>query len=62
MMLKHRIKHIKGSLPEFQLVSEEAPDLLLGEIQRRYFLAYEQGMRYLIFYIYTSVVEREHYF
>jgi len=31
-MLKHRIKHMKASLPEFQLVSEQAPYLLLGEI------------------------------
>jgi len=51
-MLKHRIKHLKASLPEFQLVSNKAPYLLLDEIQRRYFLAYEQGMRYLIFLIY----------
>jgi len=27
-MLKHRIKHLKASLPEFQLVSEQAPYLL----------------------------------
>jgi len=59
-MLEHLVEHLKSNESELQLVSEQAPYLLLGEFQIRYFLAYEQGMRYLIF-LYTSVVEREQY-
>jgi len=38
-VLEHRIEHPMSNVPEFQLASEQAPCLLLGEIQRRFVLA-----------------------
>jgi len=38
-MLEHVVEHPKSNVPGFQLASEQAPCLLLGEIQGRLFLA-----------------------
>jgi len=38
-VLEHLVEHPKSNVPKFQLALEQAPYLLLGEIQRRLFMA-----------------------